>query len=72
LADKGQRKEAETALRKALELVPDYPDAHYNLALIYASAKPPSPALARWHYKRALDLGHAKSDLMENLLKNEK
>jgi tetratricopeptide (TPR) repeat protein len=72
MADKGLRSEAETALRKAIELQPDYSDAHYNLALIYASAKPPSPGLARWHYKRALDLGHPKSDTLEKLLKEDK
>jgi Tfp pilus assembly protein PilF/chromosome segregation ATPase len=72
LADKGMRPAAETALRKALQLEPDYPDAHYNLAFIYATEKPPSPELARWHYKRAVDLGHAKSPSLETLLAGEK
>jgi Flp pilus assembly protein TadD len=72
LADKGQRTAAETALRKALELDPDYADAHYNLAFVYATEKPPSPGLARWHYKRAKDLGHAKSPALEKLLDGEK
>jgi tetratricopeptide (TPR) repeat protein len=68
LADKGLRPAAETALRKALQLEPDYGDAHYNLAFVYATDKPPSPELARWHYKRAVDLGHAKSPALEKLL----
>jgi tetratricopeptide (TPR) repeat protein len=68
LADKGLKPAAETALRKALQVDPDYADAHYNLALLYASEKPPSPELARWHYKRALDLGHPKSPNLEKLL----
>ncbi len=72
LADKGQRPAAETAFRKALQLEPDYPDAHYNLALIYANGKPPSPELARWHYKRAVALGHPKSAKLEDLLAGEK
>jgi Tfp pilus assembly protein PilF/predicted nucleic acid-binding Zn-ribbon protein len=72
LADKGMRPAAETALRKALQLEPDYPDAHYNLAFIYATEKPPSPELARWHYKRAVDLGHAKSPSLETVLAGEK
>ncbi|HEX3721081.1 MAG TPA: tetratricopeptide repeat protein [Verrucomicrobiae bacterium] len=72
LAGKGQRSAAETALRKALEIDPDYGDAHYNLALVYATEKPPSPSLARWHYKRAKDLGHAKSPALEKLLDGEK
>jgi tetratricopeptide (TPR) repeat protein len=72
LADKGQRPAAESALRKALVIEPDYPDAHYNLAFIYATEKPPSPELARWHYKRAVDLGHAKSPQLEGILAAEK
>jgi tetratricopeptide (TPR) repeat protein len=68
LADKGLRPAAETALRKALQVDPDYADAHYNLALVYASETPPSPELARWHYKRALELGHPKNANLEKLL----
>jgi tetratricopeptide (TPR) repeat protein len=68
LQEKGLRPAAETALRKALAADPDAPEAHYSLAFIYATAKPPSPALARWHYKRAVDLGHPKSPELEKLL----
>jgi len=72
LADKGQRTAAETAFRKALQLDPGYGDAHYNLAFVYATEKPPAPELARWHYKRALDLGHVTSPALEKLLDSEK
>jgi tetratricopeptide (TPR) repeat protein len=68
LADKGFRPAAETALRKALQGDPDYADAHFNLAVVYAGNQPPSLALARWHYKRALALGHAKSASLEKML----
>jgi tetratricopeptide (TPR) repeat protein len=68
LADKGQRAAAETAFRKALVSDPAYPDAHFRLAIIYASEKPPSLELARWHYNRALDLGHDKNAELEKLL----
>jgi hypothetical protein len=68
LADKGLRAAAETAFRKALASEPDYPDAHFNLAFVYAEEKPPSDDLARWHYQRAMDLGHAKSQELEKLL----
>ncbi len=68
LADKGLRPAAESALRKALQLDPDYGDAHYNLALVYAGEKPPSPALARWHYDRAVTLGHTKNPDLEKML----
>jgi len=72
LADKGQRAAAETALRKALQADPEYADAHFNLAFVYATEKPPSLELARWHYKRALDLGHAKSPDLEKVLEPDK
>jgi Flp pilus assembly protein TadD len=68
LADKGQLPAAETALRKSLASDKDSGEAHYSLAFIYATEKPPSPALARWHYKRAVDLGHPKSPELEKLL----
>jgi tetratricopeptide (TPR) repeat protein len=72
LADKGLRPAAETALRKALQNDPDYADAHFNLAIVYAGNQPPSLELARWHYKRALALGHEKSMSMEKLLGENK
>jgi tetratricopeptide (TPR) repeat protein len=68
LADKGLRSAAETAFRKALASEPDYAEAHYNLAFIYAEEKPPSMEMARWHYRRAVDLGHGKSPELEKLL----
>lgn len=68
LADKGLRSAAESALRKALQLDPDYADAHYNLALVYAGEQPPSPSLARWHYDRAVTLGHARNPDFEKTL----
>lgn len=71
LADKGLRPAAETALRKALQNDPDYAEAHFNLAVVYAGNQPPSLELARWHYKRALALGHPKSAALEKLLTDE-
>jgi Tfp pilus assembly protein PilF len=68
LAEKGLRSAAENAFRKALVADPNYADAHYSLAFLYAVEKPPSLALARWHYQRAVDLGREKSQEMEKLL----
>jgi Flp pilus assembly protein TadD len=68
LAEKGLRTASETAFRKALKFEPDYADAHFGLACVYASEKPPSLELARWHYRRALDLGHEKNAALEKLL----
>jgi Flp pilus assembly protein TadD len=71
LSDKGLRKPAETAFRKALELDPVYADAHFNLAWVYANEKPPFLSLARWHYQKALDLGHKRNSGLEKLLAGE-
>jgi Tfp pilus assembly protein PilF len=68
LAEKGLRTAAETALRKSLQYDPDNADAHFNLAVVYAGNHPPSLALARWHYKRALALGHGKSETLDKLM----
>ncbi|HEX5400319.1 MAG TPA: tetratricopeptide repeat protein [Verrucomicrobiae bacterium] len=68
LSEKGLRSQAETALRKAVELNPNYTAAQNNLAVIYLSAKPPMPALARWHYQKALDLGQPRNPDLEKKL----
>jgi Flp pilus assembly protein TadD len=68
LSQKGMRGPAETALRKALELNPNYAGAHYNLAVVYATQKPPATALARWHYNRARAAGLAASADLERML----
>src|SRR5581483_9797450 len=54
LSDKGLRGPAETALRKAIEIDPNYASAHNNLAVVYATQNPPLLELARWHYQKAL------------------
>jgi Tfp pilus assembly protein PilF len=68
LADKGLRAPAETALRRAVQIDPDYAEAHFNLAVVYIGNQPPSTELARWHYKKAISLGHPRSDMLEKLL----
>lgn len=68
LSQKGMRGPAETALRRAIQLKPGYADAHFNLALVYALQEPPLRELARWHYQKALQIGHARSTEMEQLL----
>jgi tetratricopeptide (TPR) repeat protein len=68
LAQKGLRAQAETAFRKAIELDPNYGDAHNNLAVVYLGEKPPMAALARWHYQKALDLGQPRNPDLEKTL----
>jgi len=68
LAEKGMRGPAETALRKAIQLRPNYGAAHFNLALVYLSQHPPATELARWHYQKALAAGHAANPDIEKKL----
>jgi tetratricopeptide (TPR) repeat protein len=69
LSEKGLRGPAEAALRKAIQLQPNNAVAHNNLAIVYATQKPPAMALARWHYKKALDAGHPPNAELEKLLR---
>ena len=68
LSLKGQREPAEAAFRKAIQIAPGYAVAHYNLAVYYATQQPPTRELARWHYQKAIAVGHPKSDELEKLL----
>ena len=72
LADKGLSAQAETALRKAVELEPNYADAHFNLAWVYAKEEPPSLAMARFHYQKALDLQHDPDAALDKKLLDAK
>jgi Flp pilus assembly protein TadD len=68
LSEKGLRGPAETALRKAIQLQPDYGDAHANLAVVYMTQQPPMLQLARWHYQKALASGAAANPDLEKML----
>lgn len=72
LSEKGQRQPAEAALRAAIKLQPDNASAHHNLAIVYATQKPPFIELARWHYQKAVDLGHSKNADLEKILSETK
>ena len=67
-SQKGWQEVAEKEFQKAIEINDDFPDAHYNLAIVYAMQKPPALELARRHYKRALELGLPKDPRLEKLL----
>ena len=58
-------------LQRAIELNADYGIAHFNLATIYLEQKPPATTLAQRHYKRALELGVEKDEVIEQKLKAE-
>jgi len=68
LSHKGLRVQAETALRKAIQLNPLYAPAHNNLAVVYLNQTPPMPLLARWHYQKAVAAGQPRNPDLEKLL----
>lgn len=63
---------AEGELRKALELEPNDPGAHFNLAVIYLQRQPVAIELARRHYNISLDLGSAPDAKVEAMLEPSK
>lgn len=65
----GWKAAAEAELLRAIELKPDYGIAHFNLALLYVDQKPPSIALAKRAYAKALALGVEKDEVLERRLK---
>ena len=69
LSQRGQRPAAEAALRKALKLNPASPTAHYNLAVVYATQKPPFLELARYHYEKSRRGGQPANPQFEELLR---
>jgi tetratricopeptide (TPR) repeat protein len=68
LSHKGLRIQAETALRKAIQINPTYAPAHNNLAVVYLNQTPPMPMLARWHYEKAIAAGQPRNPDLEKLL----
>ena len=66
---KGWQQVAEQEVRKAIELNPNYGDAHFNLAVIYATQNPPGKEMARRHYNSAVQLGLPADPELEKLLK---
>jgi Tfp pilus assembly protein PilF len=68
MSHKGLRVQAETALRKAIELNPLYAPAHNNLAVVYLNQTPPAPLLARWHYQKAIAAGQPRNPDLEKQL----
>ena len=67
----GEFGKAEQSLRRAITVKPAYAEAHFNLAVIYATAKPPSIALAKRHYEKALELGSSPDKRLATMLQGE-
>lgn len=61
---------AEMELRRAIELNPNYAEAHFNLAVFCLERQPPAKELARRHYQKALDLGATSDPLIDKALQD--
>jgi tetratricopeptide (TPR) repeat protein len=68
-SEKGWQEAAEKEMLEAINVNPNYVDAHYNLAVIYATNKPPAKELAKRHYARAMELGAEANPSLENLIR---
>ncbi len=66
--EKGLKGKAEESFKRSIEIRPDYADAHFNLAVLYATTEPPSLEPAREHYKKAVSLGSTADPSLERLL----
>ncbi len=67
-SEKGWQEAAEKEMLEAIAANPDYVDAHYNLAVIYATNKPPAKELAKRHYTKAMELGAEANPSLEKLI----
>jgi len=62
---------AEAELQKALDLDPNYSEAHFNLAVMYLERKPPSLEMAGRHYRKARALGAPPDEVIEKQIRGE-
>lgn len=64
----GNRSKAEAEFKSAVAADPDYGDAYFNLAVLYATTEPKNMTLARKHYLSALEHGIKEDSAMEKIL----
>lgn len=72
LVQKGQRQAAEAAYRKAIQLRPGWALPHHELAVLYATQRPPFIELAQWHYQKAVANGMPRNADLEKLLQEHR
>ncbi len=68
-SQKGWPEAAQKELETATALDPNYADAQFNLAVVFATQQPPNKDNARKCYKRAVELGAEPDPSLEQLLK---
>src|SRR5205814_4280060 len=67
-SQKGRLGEAEKDILQAIANTPVHADAHFNLAVIFATTQPASKELAKRHYTKATALGTQPDPSLEKLL----
>jgi tetratricopeptide (TPR) repeat protein len=65
--EKGWKEKAEEAFKRSIAIRDEYSDAHFNLAVLYATGEPPSLDLAKEHYEKAIQLGSEREPSLEQL-----
>ena len=68
-SQKGWQEAAQKELETATAIDPNYADAHFNLAVVFATQTPPNKEAARQHYKRAIELGAEPDAALEQMIK---
>ena len=68
-SEKGWQEAALKEFQTALALDPNYGDANFNLAVIYATQKPPKKDQAQKYYNKAVKLGSEPNKKLEELIK---
>lgn len=66
---KGWQEAAQKELETAISIDPSYADAHFNLAVVFATRRPPNKEQSQRFYKRAVDLGAEPDPALENLIR---
>ena len=64
-SQKGWPEAALEEIQKAITINPNYADAHFNIAVIYATNQPPAKEQAQKHYKIATSLGATPDPTLE-------
>ncbi|MFZ4778451.1 MAG: tetratricopeptide repeat protein, partial [Terrimicrobiaceae bacterium] len=65
--EKGLKGKAEEAFKHSISIRDDYADAHFNLAVLYATTEPPSIDLAKEYYHKAISHGSQADPSLEKL-----
>ena len=65
--EKGLKSESEDAFKRSIAARDDYPDAHFNLAVLYATLQPPALISGRQHYKKALSYGASPDPVLDKI-----